>query len=497
MPPKKAARVTLTSLPPELVLEIVQHVELAAVNGARIADMAANVIRSGMPPEAMTVMLQSLAAFGNGVPPPPTDLNAPAAPTNATRPGPATSAATTSQAGTRQQANGTPDATAAAAQPAIASTAAADGASSTSADAGASANATSTLFTFGTGSGTTPFTYTNSNTAATSGGRRNSDSGGSLPDLVDVNPTPSASTLQTTQDAQTVPSTSNTEVSPVSNLAMDSFATGSDDEEEDYDVDYDDYDSCDEDEDEDSEDEAERLIYPDGLPAEPLLPLLFVSRSFLHAARGRLYRNICITSPYSGSLLVRSLEASKHAAHDPADGEDVPPGAAHNRLSSLVRSLHINGTGSVGRDGHVYLRLLKLCPHLECLNIQPSFLASLLRPLLNALASLGRLNKVALASSPDETHPMILTVPRLEKLMRSWPDLEELSIDLLQDASAGRFSEEDDMYERIDRDENGPYSDDSDDERNDLVSPKPRGLKSLLLQHPSACPVMFAPLCLC
>jgi hypothetical protein len=63
----------------------------------------------------------------------------------------------------------------------------------------------------------------------------------------------------------------------------DDYETTEDDEE-DYDT-YDDEDDYDDEE--DSDDEA---IYPDGLPLDPLLPLLYLSRPFLHTARKKLYR---------------------------------------------------------------------------------------------------------------------------------------------------------------------------------------------------------------
>lgn len=68
------------------------------------------------------------------------------------------------------------------------------------------------------------------------------------------------------------------------------------DEDEDYDEDYD--------EDDYSSDDDSFLTYPDGLPVDPLLPLLFATRSFLHAARQRLYRKyvqLVLLSPRSAA----------------------------------------------------------------------------------------------------------------------------------------------------------------------------------------------------
>lgn len=59
------------------------------------------------------------------------------------------------------------------------------------------------------------------------------------------------------------------------------------DDDEDDEDDYSDEDDEDDDEDDYSEDEG---IYPDGLPLDPLLPTLFLTRPFLHASRQRLYR---------------------------------------------------------------------------------------------------------------------------------------------------------------------------------------------------------------
>lgn len=133
-----------------------------------------------------------------------------------------------------------------------------------------------------------------------------------------------------------------------------------------------------------SSDEGDIVTFPDGLPSNTVMPLLFVSRPFLYATRQHLYRRcvrslcgstanvprISIKSVYHASLLLQSLEATQAAA-DP-----------DNTLASLVRCLHFhfaNGCGgplSMERGGaRLMFKLVQLCD-LEDLALSSEFVKS-------------------------------------------------------------------------------------------------------------------------
>jgi len=277
---------------------------------------------------------------------------------------------------------------------------------------------------------------------------------------------------------------------------------GDDDEDEDDDDDEDDEDEdwSDEDEDiyddEDDEDLAasdsdgdDERIYPDGAPTEPLLPLLFVNRTFLHAARRQLYRTLKVQTPYVASLMHRALaaeapagwSAADQAAYDAnatdVDGEPV----RKNYLGDAVRTLSVltglEGAVSLGRGGaEHYIGLVALSRNVETLILQtrfyksatcvplslfaddrsvPSLTPVLLlllarsKPLLDALSGLSRLKDLDISSS-DGKHPFIFTTARLYKLMqRSWPDLEVLIVNGLKPAEDGPQHEDDEMWDIV------------------------------------------------
>ncbi|ORY91720.1 hypothetical protein BCR35DRAFT_74868 [Leucosporidium creatinivorum] len=223
----------------------------------------------------------------------------------------------------------------------------------------------------------------------------------------------------------------------------DDYETEEDDED-DYDT-YDDEDDYDEDE--DSDDEA---IYPDGLPLDPLLPLLYLSRPFLHTARKKLYRRINLVSVWQASLLLRSLKAPQHAARNAVEDSEDPDGDK-NHLAHLVRSLNLDARGdmSLGRGGaEVYFELMNMCKNLEEIRILPSLLKSATKPFLATLRSLTKLKKVDLASGTDPEKPFVLTTARVIRLMReSWPELEELVAVGLKGSDFGPVSEQSIMWD--------------------------------------------------
>ncbi|GAA5904713.1 hypothetical protein JCM6882_008354 [Rhodosporidiobolus microsporus] len=282
--------------------------------------------------------------------------------------------------------------------------------------------------------------------------------------------------------------------------------------DEGLDSDYDDEE--DEDEDEDDSDgeydsdhpEYRRRIFPDGLPSDPLLPLLFINRSFLHAARKILYRRVHVAGPFVGSLLLRSLQAEQSAGFLPGDEveveleedaktkakgkakEDDPPRTLvkRNVLADVVRLLSFNGEGdcSLGRGGgQNYIDCIKLCKNLDTLVLRPMFLKSATKPLLAALRDLKRLKSVDLTTSTDPSRPFVVTAPRIYSLLKSWPELEELTVQGLKSGDDGPMGEMDDFWYDVDYDEEEEDQDWMDEEeieeRRNRV--KPKGLKKVVL----------------
>ncbi|BGP23845.1 hypothetical protein Rt10032_c05g2438 [Rhodotorula toruloides] len=241
----------------------------------------------------------------------------------------------------------------------------------------------------------------------------------------------------------------------------DSDGDGDDGDDDDDDEDWDD-----DDEDEEAEsDEDEERTYPDGLPLDPLLPLLFINRPFLHASRKILYRKVHLLSAYQASRFRESLSSETPAAY--AAGEELVGAGSDsgivkkNYLADLVKHLWIEPEGllSLGRGGgQVYIDIIRMCQYIETLVIRPQFLKSATKPLLEVLASLSRLNTIDFGSSADPKHPFRITTPRLYKLMQqSWLDLENLIVVDLRPAEDGPTAEEDEMWDLVDEFENDEW----------------------------------------
>ncbi|KAI5476909.1 hypothetical protein MNV49_007081 [Pseudohyphozyma bogoriensis] len=268
------------------------------------------------------------------------------------------------------------------------------------------------------------------------------------------------------------------------------------------------------DDDDDDSDSDEDVTYVDGLPRDVLLPLLFVSRPFLHACRRKIYRNIYLYSAWQASLLLRSLTATTHAARDAIEASEVGANSPTNNLPSLVRHLTFeNPSDSTSRDisnarggASIFIDLIKTCDKLEALVVRPGFLKSATKPFLAALAGLRKLKKVELHGSRDPEKPFMVTTARVFNLLQnSWPELEQLVLYNLRPADDGPMWEEDEMWdlkyelEEEAEDEDDEESDDEEEkEALDVNDPewnpvqqkkakgreKPKGLKTLDLFDP-------------
>ncbi|GAA5967774.1 hypothetical protein JCM3765_001436 [Sporobolomyces pararoseus] len=257
---------------------------------------------------------------------------------------------------------------------------------------------------------------------------------------------------------------------------------GSDFSEDSGDSDWHDVDNESEENDDDEDDDShaddsdvasiatEDCLYEDGLPKDPLLPLMFVSRPFLHAARKTLYKKVRVNSALQGRLLMDSLKEVEHAARaadeelvmeeDSSDeGEKEKKAGAKNALAMMIRDLHIipYTVVSLGRaGGRAYIELLEKCRKLEKLVLKPMFMKSATVPLLEALNNLPKLTSLDVTSSNATKHPFLMTTPRVFAIQRSSPLLEDLTVQFMKGGEAGDSDEEEDMWERADGEEEQP-----------------------------------------
>lgn len=152
--------------------------------------------------------------------------------------------------------------------------------------------------------------------------------------------------------------------------------------------DDDEYDDEDYDEDDEDESDIEDGIYADGLPIDPVLPLAFINRPFLHAVRKVVYRSVRITSPYAASLLRDTLSRTDPVGFVEGDDVVLPPVLdgegrpllKRNVLASYVRALSFlyEGDVTLGRGGgQVFIDLIRMsAENLETLTLRPMFFRS-------------------------------------------------------------------------------------------------------------------------
>ncbi|GAA5910829.1 hypothetical protein JCM5296_003381 [Sporobolomyces johnsonii] len=153
--------------------------------------------------------------------------------------------------------------------------------------------------------------------------------------------------------------------------------------------------------------EGDERIYPDKRPTDPLLPLLFISRPFLYAARKLLYRRVHVSGPYQAHLLPRSL--------------------ADDQLASCVRTLS--------------LFLVVSSPVTSPRVVMHS------KPFLAALSHLPRLRYLDIEAPYLPDKRCSITTARILAIQRTSPELEELTVHGLERAGVVNESEEAAMWE--------------------------------------------------
>ncbi|KAL8277057.1 hypothetical protein RQP46_010591 [Phenoliferia psychrophenolica] len=307
-----------------------------------------------------------------------------------------------------------------------------------------------------------------------------------MPPLEDIDDEPASSPVAATESEDGMPELE----------AIDQSGDEGQDEWEDDDED--------EDEDEDDEDayseeldsdEDELGTFPDGLPEEPLLPLLAVSRPFLHASREKLYRTVAIESIWQASLLLRSLAAPSHAARDALEISEQGPA---NALAFLVRTLTVvTGPDQTSTDisqhrggAGVLIELMERCKSLETLIMRPTFLRSSTKPFFAALRGLAKLKRLDLTSGSDPNRPCVVTTARVYDLLQNHLfELADLTLAFLRPAEAGPSSEEAALWDQeyyssqVEEEEAGTRE--ADDYTPKDKKPKPKGLHTLKLLDPA------------
>ena len=285
---------------------------------------------------------------------------------------------------------------------------------------------------------------------------------GSLAHEVAMN---TAQQAYTEQDLAEMPDlTSPTAGAGASEEAEDAVSEGQDDsdweDEEDLDGEDDEEDNDDDDdiEDEDDEDDDDQSTengedtseadpsdstYVDGLPSDPILPLAFISRSFLSATRTILYaRAVSITDVYQASLFLRTLTSPVVSVNgDAASEPEADDDEAHQRssLAHCVRSVvfDIRKPMSLGRGGgQVILDIIKLCPRIDTLALSMDWTRSCLLPLQSALKGAAQIKSISLRSGEDRKKELVWDMKNLEPLLSTWKHLEDLQIAWLKTAPA-------------------------------------------------------------
>ncbi|GAA6004873.1 hypothetical protein JCM11491_002263 [Sporobolomyces phaffii] len=228
---------------------------------------------------------------------------------------------------------------------------------------------------------------------------------------------------------------------------------------------------------------SDECTFQDGVPHDPLLPLLFVSRPFLHAARKALYRKVHLTSAYQARLLLDSIKQEKHAART-LDEEVVKPqvdysarstkgkgkakaGGEKNALGTMIKSLNLELSSIVGMGrggGRTYIELIEACERLESLVVKPMFVKSATEPLLKALNNLPNLKLLDIQSNNTRDHPFLVTTPRIFDIQRSSPHLENLTVQFMKSGEEGDSDEEEDMWELVNGESDEIYGDEGDED---------------------------------
>ncbi|GAA5892644.1 uncharacterized protein JCM6883_007424 [Sporobolomyces salmoneus] len=317
-----------------------------------------------------------------------------------------------------------------------------------------------------------------------------SDSDDSMPPLETISTAPSNPPSTTLQNPPTLPiaaqsstinGDSDNEMPPLERIDGGGGGGDPSDDEDDSDDDDDDYDSDWRDTDQDEESSegneydvssiaSEDCTFADGLPLDPLLPLMYISRPFLHAARKTLYKRLHIQTAFQARLLLDSLTSVEHAARtedeelvtessdegEEAGEPDRVRKGGKNALAKMIKTLRLEAqnVARMGRGGgRVYIELLERCRKLEHLTIKPVFTRSATEPLLAALNNLPKLRSLDISSSTCRKYPFVFTTPRVFQIQQSCPELEDLTVQYLKGADEGDYYEEDKMYEIIDQEE--------------------------------------------
>ncbi|KAH8927921.1 hypothetical protein BT69DRAFT_1346944 [Atractiella rhizophila] len=223
--------------------------------------------------------------------------------------------------------------------------------------------------------------------------------------------------------------------------------------------------------------------YPDGVPTSPLLPLCLVNRSFLRAAREKLYRHVTLHDAYQVHLFLQTLKSTPAAVpiYLGSKTEHGLGGFTHH-----VKGLYFMQPDDIGLargGGRLILDVIKMCKRLEQLKLCMGFMESAAYEVMSAIASAENLKGLAMRTSSDELTPMVITIPRIYKLMSHLPNLREADFCDIRPSAEGQIWEEDDFWDcNADDEIDDDYLDGEDGEGVGIRSIP--GLKVLDLSHP-------------
>ncbi|KAK4056540.1 hypothetical protein OIO90_002387 [Microbotryomycetes sp. JL221] len=175
-----------------------------------------------------------------------------------------------------------------------------------------------------------------------------------------------------------------------------------------------------------------KKTYPDVMPGNLMLPLAFISRTFLAATRTQLYKAVILDTPWQAHLLLQSLTAKTHAAHRNEQGPA-------NILPYLIKNLFltVDGEISLGRGGgQTYLDVLSACPNIESLKMDRlRFQRSATEPLLRTLEKLRNLREIEITSGGSPSANIITSFNLVKLFTKYWTELVSLTIFNLEPAA--------------------------------------------------------------
>ncbi|KAI9622132.1 hypothetical protein KEM48_007445 [Puccinia striiformis f. sp. tritici PST-130] len=194
----------------------------------------------------------------------------------------------------------------------------------------------------------------------------------------------------------------------------------------------------------------DQVTWPEGLPANPLLPLALVSRTFRQCAQARLFNKVRLKDQCEAYLFlqaltctstdepgVRSTPINSCAEHDTTQGGELESvrssDNSHSNLNQhgrLGRSIEFqwNVPSSMGMGGgSLVCDILRSCPLLENITIRITFLNHCEEPLLEALKSCPLVKNITI-DTDIAWCSALQSQEAVTRLFNSWKSLETVDL---------------------------------------------------------------------